>query len=247
MQSAPGVMPAPAPGAAVPPPAFNEPPALLTLRLYSRGAAGRWRLEDMICDSFRRRHGAAVCEFYPDLLGFEGGNVLHAAVGLREGTGRAFFAEHYLDAPAELLIGRELGLAVTRAEIVELGHMALTAPGQSRWLIAAVTAYLYNAGYRCALFTAIPPLYNAFRRMGLGPLHLAAADPARLPGGGKEWGDHCSLGPRVCAGNIVRGFRTLRHAVQRGTPRLQTLWQSACLRAAFHHRDKSGGLLSQRR
>jgi hypothetical protein len=183
----------------------------------------------MIRDVFERAHGARIDHFYPLLLGFESGDGLHAVVGVRTLHDEAgtFFSEQYLDEPVEALISRQAGCHVERSAIAEIGNLACRHPGDARWLIAAVTAYLYGAGQRCVLFTATAPLYNAFRRIGLKPQRVAAADRARLDDPSKEWGRYYHLDPHVCVGDIHAGFELLRSRLRHGPVAMQRLWQKS--------------------
>jgi hypothetical protein len=176
---------------------------------------------------FHQAHGARVDLFYPHLLGFTTGGDLTATVGYRAGVGQALFAEHYLDAPADDLITARTGRAVARTDLVEVGNLALRDPGQARWIIAASTAFLAAAGYRWVLFTATRPLANAFRRLGLRPVALAAADPARLSDGGAAWGQYYQQGPVVYAGDILAGAAKLQVVDRAGQPHLQALLGAA--------------------
>jgi hypothetical protein len=176
---------------------------------------------------FRRAHGARVDLFYPALLGFQTGQGLRAVVGYRGGSATELFAEHYLDLPAERLIAARAGRCLARGDLVEVGNLALSDPGHARWVIAASTAFLAAAGYRWVLFTATRPLANAFRRLGLRPIHLADADPARLPDGGKAWGAYYRQGPAVYAGDILAGAAKLQGACRAGQPHLQSLLRTS--------------------
>ena len=62
------------------------------------------------------------------------------------------------------------------------------------------------------VFTATRELRNSFRRLGLNPLRLARADPARLPDGGANWGSYYEHDPLVMAGRIVRGLHVSSRA-----------------------------------
>lgn len=170
----------------------------------------RERLERFIQAKFHRAYGAQVEAFCPHLLGFfSGGQRLRAVVGYRDGAVKPLFSEHYLDISVERLMSRYLGQPVRREHLVEVGNLALSRPGHARWVIAATTAYLHAAGYRWVVFTAVQPLVNAFSRLGLRPLPLADADPARLPDHGAAWGRYYDGGPQVYAGDIEAGLAKL--------------------------------------
>jgi hypothetical protein len=201
-----------------------------------RDHPARHRLHSFIRADFQGAHGARVDHFYPSLLGFSSRQGLRAVIGFRggctDGRHQPLFAEQYLDAPAEDLVRARTGLGVARHALVEVGNLALDEPGHARWVIAASTAYLAAAGYRWVLFTATRPLANAFLRLGLRPVALAPADPARLPDGGASWGRYYEHGPVVYAGDILAGARKLQAAVRMGRPQLQALLRASVLLGA---------------
>lgn len=188
---------------------------------------GRGRSERFVRRVFRHAYGADIRAFYPTLLHFEGAGRQRAVVGYRDGNARPLFAEQYLAEPAETAIARRSGQAIARADLVEVGNLALTDPGDARWVIAAVTCYLHQLGYRWVLFTAVRPLFNAFRRLGLNPLQLAEADGSRLQADDSRWGGYYDSRPVVCAGSIDAGLRKLRHHETTQPPLLRELLTQA--------------------
>jgi hypothetical protein len=54
-------------------------------------------------------------------------------------------------------------------------------------------------------------LRNSFYRLGLRPLPLTRADPARLPDGGASWGTYYEQDPVVMAGKVALGVRAGEH------------------------------------
>jgi hypothetical protein len=188
-------------------------------------------LREFVRTVFRSAHGAHVDVLYPCLLGYTAARGLRAVVGYRggalDGNRQDLFAEQYLDAPAEKLIEAKIGRSVPRCGLVEVGNLALRDPGHARWVIAATTLFLAGAGYRWVLFTATRPLANAFRRLGLKPIELAQADPARLPDGGAVWGRYYLQGPAVYAGDILAGAAKLRGAARFGQPYLRRMLDEA--------------------
>ncbi len=189
--------------------------------------AHRTQMQAFVQAIFHRTHGAEVTVFHPNLLGFNTDGGLRAVLGYRKGGMDRLFSEQYLDEPAHVQAARLLGQAVQRDRMVEVGNFALSDPGHARWVIAATTVYLAAAGYRWVLFTATRPLANAFRRLGLRPLPLAQADPARLPDGGAAWGGYYEAGPRVYLGDILAGLDKLQAGSWSRRPRLQALLRLA--------------------
>jgi len=197
------------------------------LRHLRPGHGGHHALQAFIQRIFRRAHGAVVESFCPHLLGFHSEGDLRAVVGFRDGGSQALFPEHYLSESAEQLIAQQVGEAVARSQLVEVGNLALAHPGQARWLIASTTAFLAAAGYRWVLFTANGSLANAFRRLGLRPLPLAVADRNRLPDQGASWGSYYDAGPVVYAGDILAGCVKLQAGSWARRPRLRALLEAA--------------------
>lgn len=198
-------------------------------------------LEGFIGDTFRRAYGAELSAFYPNLTAFRCEGELRGVVGYRDGMVKPLFSEHYLDAPVETVISAHLGETIERQRLVEVGNLALAESGDARWLIAAATAFLHAAGYRWVLFTAVRPLFNAFQRLGLRPIVIAAPDPARLPDGGRNWGSYYQAGPLVCAGDIEAGYRKLSQHVGARNPRLQILLHTV-RRLGIASRYAGGGI-----
>lgn len=188
-------------------------------------AADRASMQRYIRDVFRRAYAAELNEFYPHLLGFETEHCLRGVVGFRDGLVKPLFSEHYLDAPAEDVMRAHLQQAIARPHIAEVGNLALAGAGDARWLIAAMTVLLHAAGYRWVLFTAVPSLFNAFHRLGLHPIRLAAPDPRRLPDGGRQWGRYYATAPTVCAGDIAAGYHKLNTHISLRQPRLHALME----------------------
>lgn len=191
----------------------------------------RTHVESFIRNVFRHSYAADLNHFHPTLLSFESHGGIRAAVGYRDGETQPLFSEQYLPIAADTLIAARVGQGILRGDLVEVGNLAITAGAEARWVIAAVTVYLYELGYRWVLFTAVRPLFNAFRRLGLNPIELAEAKAERLPGGGQHWGRYYDGHPMVCAGNIESGYRKLRQHLSDQRPALSRLLDQAAQRA----------------
>jgi len=108
---------------------------------------------------------------------------LLAVLGLRETGSEPLFLEQYLDRPVEQALSAAAAYPIYRDSLVEVGNFAAGATGGGRWLITALTAYLYAAGHSWTVFTCGPELQNAFRRPGVDLLDLGAASRTSfLPG-----------------------------------------------------------------
>jgi hypothetical protein len=169
--------------------------------------AARAALEGFIAERFWTSHGARIADYCSHLLGVrDASGRLRAAAGFTPAAGRSLFLERYLDKPVEAVLREAAGEPVSRAEIVEVGNLA-AGPGLGRVLIPAIGAHLHREGYRWVVFTATRELRNAFRRLQLQPLRLAAAPPSRLPDGGRSWGTYYAHDPSVMAGPIAACLR----------------------------------------
>jgi len=216
-----------------------------SLQVIPHGHHQRQQAEQFIHEVFRLAYGANVRSFYPTLLSFQSDDQPRAAVGYRDGAIRPLFSEQYLDRPADALIGARTGQAISRTQLVEVGNLALASPGEARWVIAAVTQYLYEMGYRWVLFTAVKPLFNAFQRLGLKPIELAEADAGLLPDKGVNWGRYYEAKPMVCVGNIESGYRKLHQHLSTHQPILHTLLNEVSHQASLDRQAPqalSGGL-----
>jgi len=167
----------------------------------------RPEFEDFIAARFARAYGARVTHFLPHLLGVRDGlGRWQAAAGYGAAEGAQLFLEQYLDAPVERALAGALGRPVVRGEIVEVGNLAAVSAGAARRLIPQLARHLHRLGYRWVAFTATRALRNSFLRLGLRPLAIAPADPARLADGGASWGAYYAQDPVVMAGKIALGL-----------------------------------------
>jgi hypothetical protein len=94
------------------------------------------------------------------------------------------------------------GQPVRRERIVEVGNLAAETSGGSIQVILALAGHLDELGYDWVVFTATSELAGIFARLGLPPLALAPADPARLGGEAATWGSYYDSAPVVVAGRI---------------------------------------------
>ena len=208
-------------------PRLVEPQKPLSFAIQTDDVAARAPLEAFIQQIFRQVYGAHIGSFYPALISIARPDGGFAAVAGFRSAAMPLFAEHYLDRPIELQLAKQ-GVAVVRGSIVEMGNLAPAGAGQARWLIAALTSFLYSAGFSWVIFTAVPVLHNAFGRMGIPLLTLAAARRSQLEAGLKDdWGSYYDSSPMVYAADIHASYRTLSRQIGPGMPRLQALWLQA--------------------
>jgi len=208
-------------------PLLTELQTAVQTRYYDPNDADRGALEEFIRHVFKQAYGAELHSFYPHLAAFTTDSRIRGVVGYRDGMVKPLFSEQYLDEPVEKVISAFLNQDIDRRELAEVGNLALAGPGEARWLIAAMTVFLYASGYRWVLFTAVRPLFNAFRRLGLRPVEIATPDPRRLPDGGSNWGSYYDAGPVVYAGDIEAGYRKLTAHVSQRQPKLKNLLRDA--------------------
>jgi Thermostable hemolysin len=190
----------------------------MSILLMERAHAERSLAEAFVRNVFLRAYDARLGELYPLLLAVTRTDHSYAAVaGIRPAGCGTLFSEQYLDQPIERL------LQTGRDNIAEIGNLAPADTGQARWLICAVSAFLIGCGFTHVVFTSVPKLRNAFRRMGLPLTWLAAADAGRLPPWQRaEWGSYYRHNPAVHAGDIVAGSSSL-NALIRSDPVLYEL------------------------
>lgn len=163
--------------------------------------------EGFIAARFQRTHGARIGHFSPHLLGVRDAlGRWCAASGYTPADGRRLFLEQYLDAPVEQALSEHRGRAIDRDGIVEVGNLAASSIGMARVLIPLLARHLERLGYEWVVFTATRELRNTFARLGLHPVALAPADPARLFERG-DWGRYYDNDPVVMAGRISHGVR----------------------------------------
>jgi hypothetical protein len=168
----------------------------------------RASFEQFIAAGFERAHGAHVTHFLPHLLGVRDAlSHWKAASGYAAALDGPLFLEQYLDKPVEETLTAATGWPVHRVQIVEAGNLTAASPGMARALIPLVARHLHRMGYRWVVFTATREVRNALHRLGLKPLRLARADPARLLDGGRSWGRYYQHDPLVMAGKISLALR----------------------------------------
>lgn len=181
--------------------------ATALLEPVHRAHPARAAFEHFIAARFRRAYGARVSHFLPHLLGVRDRLARwQAAAGYAAAGAQTLFLEQYLDRPIEYAIASVLGRPVARSSIVEVGNLAAVSAGMARALIPQLARHLHRLGYSWVAFTATHALRNSFQRLGLRPLSLMPADPARLADGGASWGTYYDHDPVVMAGKIAHGL-----------------------------------------
>lgn len=167
------------------------------------------KIRQFIADTFMHHYGATIESYCDRLIGVcsPQGTML-AAAGYNLAEEGPLFLEQYLDLPLEKQIQQQLGMDITRSEIAEVGNLAALQAGGTRMLIELMTQRLHQQGRRWVAFTATQSLINSFHRMGLSPVILAPASPARVKNP-SAWGSYYQQNPHVAIGDIQLGHARL--------------------------------------
>ncbi len=185
-------------------------------RVIGLDSPRRDEAEAFIRTIYARHHDARVACFAPDLFLLERtkhnantGEIV-AAAGWRCAAKGPLFLETYLDHPVHVHIGGLAGQPVARERIVEVGNLASASPGGGARMILALARHLDNLGYEWVVFTATRELIAIFTKLGLPPLALSIADPARLGPAARDWGRYYDSKPVVVAGRIRLAAERMR-------------------------------------
>lgn len=180
--------------------------------LYGRAAPGRPRVEAFIRAVYARCYRARVRSFAPVLVGWEAGGELLACAGYRSAL-EPLFLERYLDQPIEAALAPSR--PVSRAQVVEVGHLASLRAGEGRRLLLALAAHLSESNVEWVASTVTAELRQVVVRLGLGAVAIAPAHRERLGEEAKNWGSYFEHDPIVVAGHLPTALRTLRQRVAR--------------------------------
>jgi hypothetical protein len=177
------------------------------LSTVGRHDCARSSLERFIAERYAGVYGAHIDHFAEHLVGLrDAARGWSAAVGYTLAGASPLFLEQYLDQPIEAAIEQALGEALARNQIVEVGNLAACTPGAARRVIRSMTALLHRMERTWVVFTSTRSLLNSFARLGIEPIVLAPANPARLPDGGRSWGTYYETEPHVMTANIPLGL-----------------------------------------
>jgi hypothetical protein len=172
-------------------------------RWVDAGDALRADAEAFVRQRYASAFGADVQSFMPSLLvSVDATGAIRACAGTRDAKSGPLFLEQYLDEPVERVLRATFDERIDRADIAELGHLSGLGHGEGGGLIAPLLADLAARERRWLVFTATRGLRALFKRMGLNPVKLAPADPARLGAAADHWGDYYRHDPWVVAGPL---------------------------------------------
>lgn len=188
---------------------FQAPVQTISARHVGQHSPDRQEAEDFIKRVFANRYNANVTTFTPDLMVLEQRGAIVAAAGWRSAKASTLFLERYLDTPIEQAMAHLAPAPISRARIVEVGHLAAQRPGSSIYLFRALASYLHAQGFEWVASTATQELVGIFSRLGLPPLALAAANPERLNGQADNWGSYYDTQPIVAAGKIKSALQRM--------------------------------------
>lgn len=194
----------------------------------------RHTLEQFIHDVYAYVYGADVKNYLPTLMGLHDQQHRYvAALGFRFARDNKLFLEHYLPQPIEAVMAEHMHLSankIDRAQIVEVGNLAGSHAGATRWLIVALAAYLQGAGFEWAVFTGVPSLRNSFAKLGLRLYPLGEARLDMLPTSElAHWGRYYDARPVVTAINVQHTFGVLERCIRLETAlaMLEQLWRAS--------------------
>lgn len=172
--------------------------------------AQRLVFQNFIQAAYQREFRARIPHFLPLLLGlYRGDGQLVAACGLQFAGRERLYLEHYLDAPVEQLLASLTGCRTGREQLVEIGNLATSAPGNGRLMFAAICQLLYEHGLDWVVFTGTVKLRNSFHRLHLQPVTLAEARAERVGPDALHWGDYYRHHPSVMAGDLAHSRQVL--------------------------------------
>lgn len=162
----------------------------------------RERVERYIGSVFQAAWDARVLSFLPLLCSLEREGTLQAALGLRSANRGPLFCEQYLDVPATSAVDALHGGRCSRGDVLELGNLAASEPGQGALLYLLVTAAIHEAGIGYLIFAANRAVRLSIRRSGFTPEAVGAARPERLGGAARDWGRYYDGDPQVMIGDM---------------------------------------------
>ncbi len=192
------------------PPRTGSESVALTTSLIALDSPRRNEAEAFIRNVFAHHYDARVTGFAPDLLLLEHTERIAAAAGWRGAASGRLFLENYLDDSVQLRIARLADHPVARERIAEVGNLASVTPGGGARMILALAKHLDSLGFEWVVFTATQELIGIFAKLGLPPLALGIADPARLGSAARAWGRYYDSRPVVVAGPVRLALERLQ-------------------------------------
>ena len=190
----------------------------------------REQAERFIQTVFLKRYHAHVKDFMPHLvrLCYDETGEQYSVAGYREALSGPLFLERYLRQSVDYELSQKIGQHVTRDLIVEVGNLAEVGPGGGRDAIIALVSFLFGAGYRWGVVTAVPKVANGFRRLGLKYVELGVANPACLSEEERiQWGAYYNHNPMIRAADLRMTYRVLEVMCHHFPPGCRDIMQEA--------------------
>ncbi|SHO57009.1 thermostable hemolysin [Vibrio quintilis] len=169
----------------------------------------RQRAEQYVVDRYASAFDAQIEAFMPVFLALVQQDEIQSVCGYRAAAEDTLFLEQYLDYPAEQLISEHFSQPVSRESLIEFGQLAAFSKGFSPLHFYLITRHLAALNYQWCICTVTDPLFALMKRMGLNPVVIAQADPARVENA-HLWGRYYQTQPRIVAGNIRQGLQYLQ-------------------------------------
>jgi Thermostable hemolysin len=180
---------------------------LFSLSPIAPASPCREAAEGFIASAFLDKHGARVREFLPELVGLQSrAGDLRAVAGYRSAGTGALFLEQYLAHPVEQDLSAQVGTAISRDQIAEVGNLAGGSCRYARHLVSLLPRFLFDHGYTWVVFTATSVVRDILTSVGATLVELAPADASRLAGGADAWGRYYQNDPRVMAAYLPTGL-----------------------------------------
>ena len=194
------------------------------------GHPDREQTEHFIKTVFLEQYNAQIEHFLPHLvrLRYDETGEQYSVAGYQEALSGPLFVERYLRQSVDHELSKRIGQHVTRELIVEVGNLAEAGPGGGRDAIIALVSFLFGAGYRWGVVTAVPKVANGFRRLGLKYVELGVADPKCLTLEEQaQWGSYYDHNPMIRAADLRLTYRVLEVMCHHFPPGCRSIMQEA--------------------
>ncbi len=181
------------------------------ISLYDTNLDDSLEIKLFIKDIYHKYYQAKIGINYPTLMAIlDKNNNILSAVGFRFADDQDLFLEQYLDRKIEDILSDKYQKNIPRNQIVEVGSLASTGSGMSKFLFIALAAYLRKMGYYYTAMTGTSKLRTSFKKLNLKPITLCDAKKNKLINKDDDWGSYYDSDPKVLAGNIDSGYKTLK-------------------------------------
>lgn len=182
--------------------------------ITERIGTDRLKTELFIKQVFRQTYAATIEVHYPQLISISNheGTIL-AAAGFRYAQEEPLFLEQYTLQPIEQALTNLYRKPIARHEVVEIGSLASAGSGASIFLFAALASYLDFKQIRYTVVTGTSDLYRHLKSLGLQPHILCEAQQNYLQFYKDDWGSYYTTQPKVLAGSIQEGVKSLQHTL----------------------------------